>query len=101
MSAELLSVLATNGLGGRYSEIHSWRCARVIDCGCMAALVADIESVTKTDTAAERADSWRDGFRSGWEASGEGYNGEYPDEGKRWEESAGYRAMICAEAVTE
>ena len=99
MSNELLSVLAAHGLGGRYSDIHTWRCGRVVDCGCMAALVADIESVTKTDTAAERADSWRDGFRSGWEASGEGCNGEYPDDGKTWAQSAGRIVMMRTEAT--
>lgn len=30
-------------------------------------------------------------FRAGWEASGEGWNGEFPDEGVKWEESAGYK----------
>ena len=37
-----------------------------------------------SDEAVERA------FRAGWEASGEGWNGEHPDEGVKWEESAGY-----------
>lgn len=38
--------------------------------------------------------AWRAGFRAGWESSGEGYNGEYPDEGVPWLESAGYDRML-------
>lgn len=30
-----------------------------------------------------------EGFKAGWVSSGEGFNGEYPDEGVPWEESAG------------
>lgn len=33
------------------------------------------------------------GFRTGWGASGEGYNGEYPDGGKDWEGSKGQEAL--------
>jgi hypothetical protein len=43
--------------------------------------------------AAASAD-WVDGFKAGWQASGEGYNGEWPDEGRTWEESAGREAML-------
>lgn len=32
-------------------------------------------------------------FRAGWQASGEGYNGEYPDEGVPWDRSAGHEAF--------
>ena len=41
---------------------------------------------------------WERGFRAGWEASGEGYNGEYPDDGVPWDESEGRQAMIRAKA---
>ena len=34
------------------------------------------------------------GFKAGWSASGEGYNGEYPDEGVPWPESAGRQAYL-------
>jgi len=44
---------------------------------------------------------WREGFRAGWEASGEGFNGEYPDEGVSWEVSAGHAAMNLAEKARE
>ena len=37
---------------------------------------------------------WIDGFKAGWRSSGEGYNGEYPDEGKTWVMSAGREAML-------
>jgi hypothetical protein len=33
------------------------------------------------------------GFKAGWMASGEGYNGEWPDEGKDWPTSAGKGAF--------
>jgi hypothetical protein len=33
-------------------------------------------------------------FRAGWEATGEGHNAEWPDEGVPWRESAGYRAYL-------
>lgn len=39
---------------------------------------------------------WEAGFKAGWMASGEGYNGEYPDEGVEWEQSEGYVAMLWA-----
>ena len=51
--------------------------------------------------SADLAAAWRDGFRAGWEASGEGYNGEYPDGGVAWESSAGHAAMNLAEKARE
>ena len=33
-----------------------------------------------------------EGFQAGWWASGEGFNGEYPDEGVPWEASVGKEA---------
>lgn len=32
-------------------------------------------------------------FRAAWLSSGEGFNGEYPDEGVAWGASAGYEAF--------
>jgi hypothetical protein len=43
---------------------------------------------------AAATDDWIDGFKSGWSSSGEGYNGEWPDEGRTWEESVGRQAML-------
>ena len=43
-------------------------------------------------------------FRAGWNASGEGWNGEYPDEGALWEVSAGkqeYEKWADTEGATE
>jgi hypothetical protein len=37
---------------------------------------------------------WISGFVAGWQSSGEGFNGEYPDEGVLWEKSAGRDAML-------
>ena len=44
-------------------------------------------------------EDWRAGFRAGWESSGEGFNGEWPDEGVPWdhENHAGAQAMVRAE----
>jgi len=63
--------------------------------------VEAVLSIVEREIAAERADAWRDGFQGGWEASDEGYNGEWVGWRAPWAESAGYRAMICAEAVTQ
>lgn len=38
------------------------------------------------------APTTEEAFRAGWESSGEGFNGEYPDEGVSWESSAGHAA---------
>ena len=43
-------------------------------------------------------------FRAGWNASGEGWNGEYPDEGALWEISAGkqeYEKWADTEGATK
>ncbi|QNJ55563.1 hypothetical protein SEA_PHINKY_72 [Microbacterium phage Phinky] len=34
-------------------------------------------------------------FRAAWEASGEGHNGEWPDEGRSWEESEGRKEFLA------
>lgn len=52
--------------------------------------------MSNTDSCTD--EEWLAGFKAGWQASGEGYNGECPDEGVPWEQSAGYAAMVEAEA---
>lgn len=37
--------------------------------------------------------AWENGARTGWLASGEGFNSEYPDEGVPWKESEGYATI--------
>lgn len=34
------------------------------------------------------------GFRAAWEISGDGHNGEYPDEGVPWEQSVGHEEYL-------
>jgi hypothetical protein len=48
----------------------------------------------KTALLGAAGEDWIDGFKAGWQSSGEGYNGEWPDEGRTWEESVGLEAML-------
>ncbi|QGZ16666.1 hypothetical protein PBI_DEWDROP_18 [Microbacterium phage Dewdrop] len=66
--------------------------------GAEKALIEEI--ATELEKGEEESlEKWREGFRAGWDSSGEGFNGEWPDEGVPWDhpDHAGAQAMRRAE----
>lgn len=98
---------ALRGLGltdepDKYGDgIHSWRCEhpdRYGRCECFEEAISYILSALRKHSEPDTS-TWEEGFRAGWQATGEGFNGEWPDEGIRWEASAGHEAMLKARAL--
>ena len=48
----------------------------------------------RASVAEPKRDELENAFKAGWQASGEGWNGEYPDEGVPWDKSGGYSEWL-------